>query len=289
MAFRCSNCGAPLVIPSVPPAFVTCNYCKGTIPVPEHLQARSAPPPAQPPSSGKLKYVLGGAALLLVGALIGPVASALSTAPAPPQSAPVVVDTALPATLAERQLAQGEPAPKSAPPTPTGASAVSERPVSNQKSTASQPVADKVSAPPRLPTPPSLPTPAPPPTTAPIASSAAAAPSVPKNIRVSMGSPSVVTGTYEVAAIRRILSQANSPVRSCYAAALALKPTFSTSLDVRFHINLDGSVSGAGVRSPPPVPSNMISCINRAMGSMRFPPPTPTTVIAHSTITLSAD
>lgn len=118
---------------------------------------------------------------------------------------------------------------------------------------------------------------------------AAAASTVPSNVHVSMGSPSIVSGTYAIDAIRRVLGQASGAVRACYVKGLVERPTMvqGGALPVSFQIQPDGTVRGAGVSGFVDVPSNTVSCINRTIGGLQFAPSEGWTRV-KTTVTLSA-
>jgi hypothetical protein len=121
------------------------------------------------------------------------------------------------------------------------------------------------------------------------ASTAAAISTVPTNVHVSMGSPSIVSGTYSIDAIRRVFGQASSGVRACYSKGFLERPATAQggALPASFQIQPDGKVRGAGVSGFVDVPSNTVSCINRTTGGLQFPPSEGWTKV-KTTVTLSA-
>jgi hypothetical protein len=104
-----------------------------------------------------------------------------------------------------------------------------------------------------------------------------------------MGSPSIVSGTYAIDAIRRVLGQASGSVRACYLKGFVERPTMAQggALPVSFQIQPDGTVRGAGVSGFVDVPSNTVSCINRTIGGLQFAPSEGWTRV-KTTVTLSA-
>ena len=288
MSLRCSNCGAPLVLPASPPPFVSCAYCHGTVPVPTHLQPAIAAPAPSPSGSGKLKYAVLAVMLVAGGALIGPLASVLNPAPSvAPGPSPVATAAAASAEAraVATQLPQAPVAPPQRslePPRDAPQGAIARQPTLSVTGSGSRSASDKAAV-------------ATPPTeresvAAPAADTAPAVtpPRPPKAIHVSIGPASVLVGSYEVAAIQRISGQASGSIRACYAKALEQDPTVAGTLDMRFQIGMDGTTRGVGAMSPS-LPSNLVSCVNRAFASLQFPPATPTSVNARTQVRLSAE
>jgi hypothetical protein len=297
---RCSNCGGQVVVPNVAAPFFSCSYCHATLPNPAHQHAAlSLAPPAA--SGGKLKYALVGGSLVLLGAGMGPVAMSLLAAPA---SSSEVVASAAPT----RTFAPGDPlAPAVAVPAAGNAAAA---PVLDGKHVAAPtragvPAAAALAQPPTAggPVPaaaaipanaahPSLPTQTTPSSGGTSSSSSTAstaktaAVTVPTNVHVSMGSPSIVRGTYPLDAIRSALSGASGSVRACYVKYLPDRPDGHGNLPVSFTIQSDGTVAGAGVSGFVDVAGNTISCINRTIGGLRFSPSEGSTRV-QTTISLS--
>jgi hypothetical protein len=305
MAMRCSNCGGQVVVPNVAAPFFSCSYCHATLPNPAYQHAVLSVP-AAPASGGKLKYALAGGLLVLLGAGVGPVAMSLLAAPVSsaaaaatstaPNGARATSDSLAPAVavpvLGNVAAAQKVEGKLGAAPAHAGVPAAA--------ALAQPPTAVPVAAAAVAPLTPSHPTM--PPQTMPnvggtsassstaSTATAAAVSTVPKNVHVSMGSPSIVSGTYSIDAIRRVLSQASGGVRACYAKGFVDRPTMvqqGGALPVSFQIQPDGTVRGAGVSGFVDVPSNTVSCINRTIGGLQFPPTEGWTKV-KTTVTLSA-
>jgi hypothetical protein len=294
-----------VVVPNVAAPFFSCSYCHATLPNPAYQHAVLSVPPA-PVSGGKLKYALAGGLLVLLGAGVGPVAMSLlatpessaaatatSTAPngAPATSDPQAAAVAVPVVgnVAATPKVEGK---LGAAPANAGVAAGA---ALAQPPNAAAPVA-AAAATPLTPSHPTLP-----PQTRPnvggtsgssstaSTATAAAVSTVPTNVHVSMGSPSIASGTYSIDAIRRVLGQASGGVRACYLKGFVERPTMAQggALPVSFQIQPDGTVRGAGVSGFVDVPSNTVSCINRTIGALQFPPSEGWTKV-KATVTLSA-
>jgi hypothetical protein len=304
MAMRCSNCGGQVVVPNVAAPFFSCSYCHATLPNPAYQQAVLSVPPA-PASGGKLKYALAGGLLVLLGAGVGPVAMSLLAAPESSAAAAATSTASNGATSASDPQAPAVAVPvvgnEATAPKVEGNGAVRANAgvpavaALTQPPTAAAPLAAAVATPvnPAHPTVPPQPTPnvggtSGSSSTASTATAAAAS-TVPTNVHVSMGSPSIVSGTYSIDAIRRVLGQASGGVRACYVKGLVDRPTMvqGGALPVSFQIQPDGTVAGAGVSGFVDVPSNTVSCINRTIGGLHFPPSEGWTKV-KTTVTLSA-
>ncbi len=295
-----------MVVPNVAAPFFSCSYCQATLPNPAHQQAVLSLPRA-PASSGKLKYALAGGLLVALGAGLGPVALSLLATPASsaaaaatntaPNGATATIDLPAPA-VAVPVVSNVAAAPQvegklGAAPANVGVPAAA---ALTQRTTDAAPVpaAAATSLNPSHPTlPPQMMTnvggTGGASSTASTAAAAAVS-TVPTNVHVSMGSPSVISGTYSIDAIRRVLGQASGGVRACYVKGLVERPTTPPqggALPVSFQIQPDGTVRGAGVSGFVDVPSNTVSCINRTIGGLQFPPSEGWTKV-KTTVALSA-
>jgi hypothetical protein len=300
---RCSNCGGQVVVPNVAAPFFSCKYCHATIQNPAYQHAVLSISPA--PASAKLKYALGGGLLVLLGAGLSPVAMSMLAAPASSAAAAATSTAPNGATATTDAL----PPAVAVPVVGNGAAAKVEGKLGAAPVKAEVPAAAALSQPPTAapvaaaaatPLHPSHPT-LPPEMRSNVggasgssstasSTTAPAVSTVPTNVQVSMGSPSIVSGTYSIDAIRRVVGQASGGVRACYLKGFVERPTMKQggALPVSFQIQPDGTVRGAGVSGFVDVPSNTVSCINRTIGGLQFPPSEGWTKV-KTTVTLSAN
>jgi hypothetical protein len=89
---------------------------------------------------------------------------------------------------------------------------------------------------------------------------------------VSIGGGSIEQGQYSVATLNSGLGRAQSSVRACYIKTLTEKPDTRGTLNMRLQISPEGNTRGVGVRGSF-LPTNLITCINRAFLAVSLPPP----------------
>lgn len=294
MAIKCNNCGAPIPAPPADARFAACAYCGTAVALPARRQTahHAASPTGSLPASAPATTSGGGTSFWKLLTVLGVVAgggllvaltvknlsndtpgAAASTAPAEaePNAAPAVP-------------AAGEDAPSAAAPTqPEDTTRPAVRRDPRGGSANPKPGATTVPKP-TAPTAPTAPAPSPTPTPAPTPTQDPPAP--PKVAKASIGNITV-SGARPLSEVQSKVSALRGPIRDCYQKHLAERPTEAGTLDMRFSIDSQGRVAGAGARNPM-FTSNLVPCVNRTFYTMSFPPSDAGVVEVKLVVTLTS-
>ena len=112
------------------------------------------------------------------------------------------------------------------------------------------------------------------------------APAPPKVAKASIGNITV-SGARSLSEVQSKVSALRAPIRDCYQKHLAERPTEAGTLDMRFSIDSQGRVAGAGARNPM-FTSNLVPCVNRTFYAMSFPPSDAGVVEVKLVVTLTS-
>jgi hypothetical protein len=93
--------------------------------------------------------------------------------------------------------------------------------------------------------------------------------------------------TYSIKDVTSGIQKGKPGVTACYATVLADKPDTAGTLNMGLQIAPQGTTRGVGVRGSF-LPSNFISCVNRAFLAVRFPPTAGESVNIRYNVTVSA-
>jgi outer membrane biosynthesis protein TonB len=293
MAIKCNNCGAPIPAPPPDARFAACAYCGTAVALParrptvERAEHSSGPVPSNASTSasgGKSSFlnlplviglVVGGGSLVAVtvknlsSAAPAVEASAVatpreqdvgSTVPAAEEDAPSAANPSKSEEAARRDVKR-DPRGKVPSPKP---SAAAPKPTAPAAPTAPEP----------RPTPTATPTPTPTP------------PPVLKVAKASIGNVTV-SGARSLSEVQSKLSALRGPIRDCYQKHLAERPAEAGTLDMRFSIDSQGRVAGAGARNPM-FGANLVPCVNRSFYTMSFPPSDAGVVEVKLVVTLTS-
>lgn len=96
--------------------------------------------------------------------------------------------------------------------------------------------------------------------------------------RLSMGS-ATVSGSLDREVIHRGIRPIIPSMRRCYEVALSRDPNLGGRVSVRFRIISDGSVDQVDVSAAGQTDATMLTCIEAAIRSAKFPPPTGGTIL----------
>jgi hypothetical protein len=243
-AVKCPTCGANL---RIDPAleFALCPFCNTS----SFVQTRARPLSQQlsqrhPPiidvrgrSSG---WIAGTAAIFVFGGLIAGAAGLLERA-GRVRSAPAALPIAAPAVLAQEPVASAQQAPSSAR--------------TWGDDSAPPPAPDSHAS----------------------ARGKATPPTAKTTAKTTRGTVTVgqltVSGRLGPDLVRRVVDGNNSRFRLCYEQGLARIPTMTGSLDVRFVIGRDGSVSNVSQTRADLPDTGVMHCVMSAFYGLRFPAP----------------